>query len=67
MVKAFFYGFDLPRSITYTNMALIHKKDKVKRLEDLRLINLCNFVNKVFSKLVLDKLSTVITKIISTN
>lgn len=51
MVKAFFCGFELPRFITHTNVMLISKQEKVARLEELRPISLCSFVNKVFQDL----------------
>lgn len=57
----------MPRFITNTNLVVISKKEKGKYLEDLRPISLCNFVNKIFSRLILEWLSYVVPKIISKN
>lgn len=67
MVNAFFCGFSLPRFITHTNLVLIPKKEKVKQIGDLRPISLSNFVNKIFSRLLLERLSKIIPHIISPN
>lgn len=60
MIRAFFCGLQLPKFITYINLVLIPKKDRIDRLEDLRPISLCYFVNKIFFKLILGRLSSVI-------
>lgn len=67
MVRAFYCGHQLSQFITHTNLVLIPKKEKVKHLSDSRPISLYNFVNKIFSRLVLDRISKVIPKIISNN
>lgn len=52
---------------SHINLVLISKKEKVKKLEDLRPINFCNFVNKIFSRIILERLSAVVLKVISKN
>lgn len=67
MVRAFFCGFSLPRFITHTNLVLIPKKEIVKQMGDLRPISLSNFVNKIFSRLLLERISDIIPQLIFPN
>lgn len=67
MVRAFYCEHQLPRFITHTNLLLISKKKKVKHLTVLRPISLYNFINKIFLRMMLKRLSKVIPKIISKN
>lgn len=67
MIKAFFCGRVLPRHITHTNLVLIPMKEKVKNMGDLRLISLSNFANKIFSRLILERLTCCIPQLISQN
>lgn len=52
VVKAYFAGDSLTKSFTHTNVVLILKNNVVQTFADLRLISLCNFINKVISKVV---------------
>ncbi|KAH0772342.1 hypothetical protein KY290_016323 [Solanum tuberosum] len=65
MVKAFVCGADLPRYITHTNLILIPKKITVNTFSDLRPISLSNFVNKIFSRIIHERIKVVLPKIIS--
>ncbi|XP_060170719.1 uncharacterized protein LOC132601661 [Lycium barbarum] len=56
VVKAFFEGPTLPKSITHTNLVLLPKKNVVEAFYDMRPISLRNFINKVISRVVHDKL-----------
>lgn len=57
----------IARFVTRTNLVLILTIDKVRHLNDLRPISLCNFVNKVLSRLIWDRISPLIPRIISKN
>lgn len=67
MVKAFFSGHILQKFITLTNLLLLSKKESVKVFSDLRSRSLSNFVNKIISRLVHEKVSKVVPMIISPN
>ncbi|XP_060210576.1 uncharacterized protein LOC132637514 [Lycium barbarum] len=67
VVKAFFEGQTLPKSITHTNLVLLPKKNVVEAFSDMRPISLSNFINKVISRVVHDKLDKLLTKVISPN
>lgn len=65
MVKIFFCGHMLPRFITHTNLVLIPKKESMTAFSDMRLISLNNFINKIISRLIHERISRVIPKLIS--
>lgn len=67
MVKAFFRGNTFPKSITHTNLVLIPKKAVVENFKDLRPISLSNFINKVFSRIIHDRLEGILQKLVSKN
>lgn len=67
MVKAFFCGQELPRYVNHTNLVLIPKKEKVNTFGDLRPISLSNFVNKIISRLIHERVVKVLPGIISNN
>lgn len=67
VIKAFFQDITLPKLITHTNVILIPKKEKVVSFLDFRLISLSNFVNKVISRLIHDRLETYLPIFISAN
>ncbi|XP_060183224.1 uncharacterized protein LOC132613196 [Lycium barbarum] len=62
VVKAFFEGQTLPKSITHTNLVLLPKKNIVEAFSDMRHISLSNFINKVISRVVHDRLDKLLTK-----
>ncbi|XP_060210660.1 uncharacterized protein LOC132637615 [Lycium barbarum] len=67
VVKVFFEGQTLPKSITHTNLVLIPKKNNVETFADMRPISLSNFINKVISRVVQNKLENVFPSLISAN
>ncbi|XP_060216516.1 uncharacterized protein LOC132643998 [Lycium barbarum] len=67
VVKVFFEGQTLPKSITHTNLVLIPKRNNVETFADMRPISLSNFINKVISRVVQNKLEKVLPSLISAN
>ncbi|XP_075095229.1 uncharacterized protein LOC142173524 [Nicotiana tabacum] len=65
MVKAFFNGQELPRCITHTNMVLLPKKKDVISFSDMRPVSLSNFVNKIFSRVIHERLVGYLPNLIS--
>nr|XP_009768841.1 PREDICTED: uncharacterized protein LOC104219801 [Nicotiana sylvestris] len=65
MVKAFFCGQQLPKSVMHTNMVLLPKKKEVTTFADMRPISLSNFVNKIFSRVIHEILVELLPNIIS--
>ncbi|XP_071923146.1 uncharacterized protein [Coffea arabica] len=64
-VVCFFCGEVLPRSISSTSIVLISKVQSPQDFTQFRPISLCNFINKVISKLLSDRLARILSKIIS--
>lgn len=64
-VLDFFRGMQIPQGISSTNIVLIPKVDKPVDCQDFRPISLCNFSHKIISKILADRLSVVLPKIIS--
>lgn len=62
MVKDFFAGCTLLKSITHTN-----KKANFQIFSDLRSISLSNFINKILSRIVHDPPENILPKVISSN
>lgn len=54
MLKYFYGGSSLHKSITHINLVLLPKKTNVQTFSDLGPISLSNFTNKVFSRVVYD-------------
>ncbi|XP_060170379.1 uncharacterized protein LOC132601294 [Lycium barbarum] len=67
LVKAFYEGHTLPKSITHTNLVLFPKKPLVQSFADLRPISLSNFINKVISRVVYGRLDSILPQLISSN
>ncbi|XP_070002802.1 uncharacterized protein [Nicotiana sylvestris] len=65
MVKAFFSGQQLPKSVTHTNLVLVPKKKEVITFADMRPISLSNFVDKIFSRVIHERLVELLPNIIS--
>ena len=64
-VCSFFCGAELPRAITATSIVLIPKIAHPQDFSQFRPISLCNFVNKVLSRILADRLATVLPRHIS--
>ncbi|XP_060177788.1 uncharacterized protein LOC132607726 [Lycium barbarum] len=67
VINSFYEGQTLPKAVTHTNLVLLPKKEIIKTFSDLRLISLSNFINKVFSRLLHDKLEVILPSLISPN
>lgn len=65
IAKTFFYGHELPRYVTHTNLVLIPKKEEVNIFVDLRPISLSTFTNKIILRLLHEKMLMVLPRIIS--
>ncbi|XP_060216354.1 uncharacterized protein LOC132643852 [Lycium barbarum] len=65
MVHSFFCGHELPRYITCTNLVLLPKNKDVVTCSDLRPISLSNFISKVFSRIINERLVKLLPLIIS--
>ncbi|XP_060177773.1 uncharacterized protein LOC132607707 [Lycium barbarum] len=67
MVTSFFNGAALPKFITHTNLVLLPKMDVTNTFSDMRPISLSNFVNKIFPRLIHERLAENLSDIISLN
>ena len=64
-IVSFFCGAMLPRSVTTTTIVLLPKVQCPQDFTQFRPISLCNFVNKVISKILSARLARVLPGIIS--
>ncbi|KAG6466651.1 hypothetical protein ZIOFF_075555 [Zingiber officinale] len=64
-VLDFFRGSELPRGMASTTIVLIPKVDSAQRWQDFRPISLCNVSYKIISKLMAQRMASVIGKVIS--
>ncbi|KAG6538552.1 hypothetical protein ZIOFF_003676 [Zingiber officinale] len=64
-VLDFFRGAELPRGMASTTIVLIPKVDSAQRWQDFRPISLCNVSYKIISKLMAQRMASVIGKVIS--
>ncbi|GAA0172512.1 hypothetical protein LIER_26323 [Lithospermum erythrorhizon] len=64
-VRYFMEGATLPRGLTSTVLTLLAKCDGPKTWKQFRPISLCIFANKVITKLINNRLSAILPKIIS--
>ncbi|XP_060216630.1 uncharacterized protein LOC132644093 [Lycium barbarum] len=67
LVKDFFEGNSLPKSITYKNMVFLPKKAIINTFSYMRPISLRNFINKLVSRVVNDRLEGVLSSLIFQN
>nr|XP_016459694.1 PREDICTED: uncharacterized protein LOC107783238 [Nicotiana tabacum] len=67
IVLHLFGGASLPKSITHTNLVLLPKKPRVQIFSVLRPIRLSNFINKVISRVIYDRLEKFLPNYISPN
>ncbi|XP_071929043.1 uncharacterized protein [Coffea arabica] len=64
-ILSFFCGAELPRFITSTSIVLIPKMPNPQDFSQYRPISLCNFFNKLLSRILADRIAYVLPKIIS--
>ncbi|XP_071917081.1 uncharacterized protein [Coffea arabica] len=64
-VLNFFCGAELPRFITSTSILLIPKMPNPQEFSHFRPISLCNFFNKLLSRILADRVTGLLPKIIS--
>ncbi|XP_059291461.1 uncharacterized protein LOC132044942 [Lycium ferocissimum] len=67
VVKDFYKGHTLPKSITHTNLVLLPKKQDVQTYANMRPINLSNFINKVILRVVHGRLEGILPRLVSPN
>ncbi|XP_060202298.1 uncharacterized protein LOC132630740 [Lycium barbarum] len=67
VVKAFFDGQTLPKSVTHTNLVLLPKKEIINNFSDLRPIGLSNFINKIITRVIHESLESILPCLISQN
>lgn len=65
MVRDIFNGQELPKFVTHTNLVLLPKNKKVNTFSDMRPISLSNFLNKVFSRVIHERLVHLLSDLIS--
>lgn len=65
MVTTFFCGSELPKYVTYTNLVLISKKLQSDRFTEMRPILLSNFINKIFSRIIHERIKKILPDLIS--
>lgn len=63
----FFESYTLLKSITHTNLVLLPKKDIVQTFPDMIPISLNNFLNKIISRVLNDRLEVIFPLLISRN
>ncbi|KAG7564158.1 Reverse transcriptase zinc-binding domain [Arabidopsis suecica] len=66
-IQSFFQTGFLPKGVNSTILALIPKKTEAREMKDYRPISCCNVIYKVISKLIANRLKTVLPKFISGN
>ncbi|XP_071927455.1 uncharacterized protein [Coffea arabica] len=64
-IISFFCGAELPRFITSTSIVLIPKTANPQDFSQFRPISLCNFFNKLISRILADRVASILPKIIS--
>ncbi|XP_059290999.1 uncharacterized protein LOC132044521 [Lycium ferocissimum] len=65
--SSFYEGQTLPKSVTHTNLVLLPKKEIINTFSDLRPISLSNFINKIISRQLHNKLEVILPSLISPN
>ncbi|KAL9673914.1 hypothetical protein QQ045_030177 [Rhodiola kirilowii] len=64
-IELYFHGFPLPVSFTATTLTLIPKVASATSLAQLRPISLCNFNNKIISRIISARLAVFLRRLIS--
>lgn len=65
MVVSFFCRYELPKFVTYTILVFLPKNLVINNFSDVRPISLSNFVNKIFSRIIHERIQKVLCDIIS--
>lgn len=65
MVVASFCDCELPKFVTHTNLLLLPKKLVVNTFSDMRPISLSNFLNKILSRILHERIKSVLPNITS--
>ena len=66
-VASFFCGAELPRRVTATLIVLIPKVQNPNSFAQFRPISLCNFLNKVISRILAERLAPLLPRLVSPN
>ncbi|KAL9664220.1 hypothetical protein QQ045_019619 [Rhodiola kirilowii] len=64
-VRSFFVGIQIPKLISSAHIILLPKIKNAVSFDKVRSISLCNFIHKVFSKILNDRLKAYLPKLIS--
>ncbi|XP_059285024.1 uncharacterized protein LOC132038365 [Lycium ferocissimum] len=67
VIEAFFQGAKLPKLFTHTCLFMIPKIDHPQKFSNLRPISLCNVSSTLISKILNNRIATILPKIISKN
>ncbi|XP_060184581.1 uncharacterized protein LOC132614194 [Lycium barbarum] len=67
MVRAFFCGYEIPKFISHIKFVLLPKKKVINTYSDMRPTSLSSFAKKVLSKVLHNRISEVLPRIISSN
>ena len=67
VVKLFFREGILSKKINETIVALIPKVPRLKEVGQFRPINCCNFINKIITKVIVQRLKRYMDELISPN
>lgn len=65
MVRALLNGQKSLKFVTHTNLVLLPKKNEVNTFSDMRPISLNNFINKIFSRVIHERLIGLLLSLIS--
>lgn len=64
-VREFICGVPIPRSVGSTMMVLLPKKPNPTTFGDFRPISLCTFLNKIFTRIICDRMHEFMPRLIS--
>lgn len=65
MMLWIWYGQEIPKFVTHTNLVLLPKKKELSTFSYMRPISLSNFINKVFSRVIHERLVDFLLNLIS--
>lgn len=67
IIIASFFGYELPKYITHTNLVLLPKKEMISKFTNLRPTSLSAYVNKAIYKVIHMRLVSVLLDVILKN